>query len=217
MDITVIDDDPSALAVTKAMLCAMGHEVRDFADAHEALRDVSETRPDLVISDINMPGPDGFEVAERIAESMGDSHPRVLLVSGDAMEDARLSAFDPSLVVGVLQKPFDRRTLSGVLFLIERSRSRCPGTLAPLCLYAPSDGDSCPTRECSPMCGSAGYAQCPHFKEHCGKMLRLWIATQDSTPPAGLGASPEGGSREAASNPMPGHLLRPTFQPFADL
>jgi CheY-like chemotaxis protein len=64
--VLVVDDEPLVLDVTAFMLEELGCEVVTAADAKDALRHLSlNERIEILITDINMPGMNGFELAER--------------------------------------------------------------------------------------------------------------------------------------------------------
>ena len=156
MKVMLVDDDPSTLRVTQVMLRSMGHATVEFEDPVRALASLAEQPVDLVISDVKMPGLDGFAVAERVADILGASPPRVLLMTGIGDIDVQLDAAPPAVVIGVLAKPFDRNELSRVVGLIDATRTRCPGLLAPLCLYAPEDA-SAPAPAVNGLCNTPRY------------------------------------------------------------
>ena len=89
MAVVLIDDEQSALHALTVMLRALHYEVLPFNDPARALASLS-AEVDLVIADVNMPGMDGFTVAERVAERLGTQPPKVLLVTG-ADHEARLA------------------------------------------------------------------------------------------------------------------------------
>ena len=65
--ILLIDDDPAVLDMVQAALAHFGMEVHSYPDAAQALellQNPSAPEFDLVISDINMEGIDGFEVID---------------------------------------------------------------------------------------------------------------------------------------------------------
>jgi DNA-binding NtrC family response regulator len=64
--ILVVDDDESLRWVTQAQLQQSGYQVDAAANGKEALAKVQETPPDLVITDLMMPGMSGVELLKKI-------------------------------------------------------------------------------------------------------------------------------------------------------
>ena len=64
--ILVIDDDPSICDLVERTLVRAGARVYSALDGEDGLRQFDACRPDLVILDIMMPAPNGFEVCSRI-------------------------------------------------------------------------------------------------------------------------------------------------------
>ena len=64
--ILIVDDDPLVPRTLRLLLKKHGHDVEAAAGAEEAFRMLAEKPAHLVISDINMPGADGFEVLKRV-------------------------------------------------------------------------------------------------------------------------------------------------------
>jgi DNA-binding NarL/FixJ family response regulator len=105
--VLIVDDHADFRRSASALLDAEGFDVvGDAADADEALDAIERLRPEVVLLDIQLPGLDGFEVAERLAAT--DDPPRVVLISS---RDA--AAYGPRLdrapALGFLAK----RELSG--------------------------------------------------------------------------------------------------------
>ncbi len=64
----VIDDDPSVRKALERLLRSAGHEPMTFASALEFLDFTHLDAPGCVILDIKMPGLDGLELQDRLAE-----------------------------------------------------------------------------------------------------------------------------------------------------
>jgi len=77
--ILVIDDDSTILQLQKAILEKAGYEVILAADGVYGMVLLEERKPDLVILDVLMPGPDGFQVLELIRQK---SNVPVITVTG---------------------------------------------------------------------------------------------------------------------------------------
>jgi DNA-binding NtrC family response regulator len=99
--IFVVDDEKCIADTLVAILRNSGYEALAFYDAQSALEQVESFSPELVISDVVMPGMNGVEMAVLIRER----HPacRVLLFSGqaataDLLEGARRRGYDFELL-----------------------------------------------------------------------------------------------------------------------
>ena len=64
--ILVVDDDPAMVGAITALVGTEGHQVITAYDGLTAVKRFREERPDLVLLDLAMPGPDGFTVAGQI-------------------------------------------------------------------------------------------------------------------------------------------------------
>ncbi|MEP7026994.1 MAG: sigma-54 dependent transcriptional regulator [Candidatus Eisenbacteria bacterium] len=114
-EILVVDDDPELLRVIDRTLRGAGYAVRTAADAESALLRVREASPQLLITDLMLPGMDGIELL-REARALAPGV-EVLLITAHAtleraVEAMRQGAHD------FLEKPFERDRL---LLAVERA------------------------------------------------------------------------------------------------
>jgi len=58
--IVVVEDEAEQREALKLFLIAEGYDVLDFSSAEEALQKLHTTKPDLLVSDIKLPGMDGI-------------------------------------------------------------------------------------------------------------------------------------------------------------
>ncbi len=102
--IWVIDDDRSIRWVLERALNKAGMDVTSFGDAAQVLRRIGRERPDVIITDIRMPGVDGIELLQRIS----DGHPGipVIIITAHSDLDSALSAYQGG-AFEYLPKPFD--------------------------------------------------------------------------------------------------------------
>ncbi|WP_335988835.1 response regulator transcription factor [Glycomyces sp. MUSA5-2] len=84
----VVDDEESLADLLVEALSFQGYTVSAARSGTEALTAVESVRPDLVILDVNMPGLDGFGVADRMRAS-GDATPIIFLTARTAPDDLR--------------------------------------------------------------------------------------------------------------------------------
>jgi two-component system chemotaxis response regulator CheY len=116
--ILVVDDDPICRTLSRLVLTQSGFTIHTASDGMEALELLESLRPDLILSDIQMPNMDGFELARRtrqIARFRG-----IPMVAMSALTDpqteqrafaAGYSAFLPKPVSGPALAGFIRRHL----------------------------------------------------------------------------------------------------------
>jgi two-component system chemotaxis sensor kinase CheA len=87
--ILVIDDSPSARLRERTILQSAGYDVVTASDGEEALRALREQHVDLIISDIDMPKLDGFELTVAVrASRLHQSLPVILLTGRTNERDA---------------------------------------------------------------------------------------------------------------------------------
>jgi two-component system, sensor histidine kinase and response regulator len=64
--ILIVDDEPSARDTLEALLFREGYELAFAANGQEALSQLDQVEPDLILLDVMMPGMDGFEVCRNV-------------------------------------------------------------------------------------------------------------------------------------------------------
>ena len=123
----VVDDEPNLLRAVAACLKAENYEVSTARSGHEALLQLAESVPDLVISDIRMPGMDGYKLARQLRGSPRTALvPIVFLTAKDETAD-RIEGFRAG-IDAYLTKPFEPDELiavvSAILQRVERTHSQ---------------------------------------------------------------------------------------------
>jgi DNA-binding response OmpR family regulator len=110
--VLVVDDDPFVREAIEVALALNGYRVIAAPDGRAALAHLRADLPDLVITDLVMPGLDGFGLATEMGAR--GLRPRVGLVvmtaRGSAQEDAHRTEAD-----GYLTKPFEMHDLLGLV------------------------------------------------------------------------------------------------------
>ncbi|MBN1515369.1 response regulator [Candidatus Sumerlaeota bacterium] len=89
--IFIIDDDHDLLLIMKSVLLSKGHEPFVFASGAAFLEGLKKHTPDLVITDIVMPGVTGGTIYKMLRKAMGPQLP-IIVSSGTRM---RIDRVDP--------------------------------------------------------------------------------------------------------------------------
>lgn len=67
--VLVVDDKERVRTSLSAVLEELGYSVRSAEDGHSALREIREQNPDILLSDLKMPGMSGFELLINVRRS----------------------------------------------------------------------------------------------------------------------------------------------------
>jgi two-component system response regulator GlrR len=106
--ILVVDDDADMLRLLSMRLHAAGYQVSAVASAEAALAQLAVERPQLVLSDVRLPGRDGLSLFDEIRQRH-PSLPVILLTAHGTIPDAVEATARG--VFGYLTKPYDAREL----------------------------------------------------------------------------------------------------------
>ncbi len=105
--VLVVDDDDDLRAMVSKLLERAGLGTIEARDGNEGLRKFFDSRPDLVVLDVEMPGLDGFAVLERIRELSGVP---VLLLTARGVEMDKVRGLKGG-ADDYVTKPFGRQEL----------------------------------------------------------------------------------------------------------
>ena len=109
MKFFIVDDDPDTLALVSRLLADAGHEVTVRASSAGAVRDIPEIRPDCVITDLMMPGMDGFELTRELRRRPELASMKILILSAKTYDFDRRRAKEMG-ADGYITKPINRAT-----------------------------------------------------------------------------------------------------------
>ena len=127
----VVEDNFRLLQAINVCLTKAGFEVMTARDGNAALERVAETIPDLIVSDIMMPGMDGFSLAAQVrANPRTDLIPIVFLTAKETRQD-RIAGFKVG-IDAYLVKPFEPDELvaaiENILSRVSRTHRRVART-----------------------------------------------------------------------------------------
>jgi two-component system chemotaxis response regulator CheY len=116
MTITVlaIDDSRTMRSMVRRALDAAGFTCEVAEDGVEGVRRFGELRPDVVITDINMPRMDGFGVIEAIRKDPANRAVPILVLTTETAAEFKARARTAG-ATGWIVKPFDDQSLVQVV------------------------------------------------------------------------------------------------------
>lgn len=117
--VLVIDDDPPSREILACILRKAGYLVVEAAAGPEGLRRLCEAPVDLVVTDLQMPGLSGWEVARAVRRSR-PSLPVVLVTGNPEVVHARPDLRE--LVSAILLKPFAAKSLEAIVEEVTATR-----------------------------------------------------------------------------------------------
>jgi CheY-like chemotaxis protein len=109
MKFFIVDDDPDTLAVVSRLLTDAGHEVTVRVSSSGAIAEITETRPDCVITDVMMPVMDGFELTRELRRNPELAAMKILILSAKSYDFDRRRAKEMG-ADGYITKPIKRET-----------------------------------------------------------------------------------------------------------
>lgn len=118
--VLIVEDNPAVRELLVEYLCLFGYEAVPAADGERGLALAAPQPPDLVITDVGLPGISGLEVCRRLKGASATCHVPVLLITGISsdVETASVEAGADKL----LGKPFgmeDLRLAIGELLVLK--------------------------------------------------------------------------------------------------
>lgn len=117
--ILLVDDDSNVRDALGAVLDSAGHDVTIAQDGAEALRVATETRPDIIVTDVMTTSMDGPEMIRRIRTVAALRHVPVVMMSA-------LVIAPPVRVAAMLRKPFPPQELLRLLVELARNNPTAP-------------------------------------------------------------------------------------------
>lgn len=108
--ILIAEDDPASRELLLEILGELGYELLEARDGGEALRQIEQASPDLVLLDIQMPVLDGFAVLRRLRQDPRFASLPVIALTAYAMREDR----EKTLAAGFdahISKPIDLAAL----------------------------------------------------------------------------------------------------------
>ncbi|MBF0252623.1 MAG: response regulator [Candidatus Omnitrophica bacterium] len=110
--ILVVDDEPDIIEQLRIRLNASGYDVISAENGVNALKQAKEGSPDLIILDVMMPPPNGFQVARELKDSVEYSRIPIIMVTAKSTESDQFWGME-SGADAYLTKPYNSAELMG--------------------------------------------------------------------------------------------------------
>lgn len=110
MKFMIVDDDAAILQLLKSVLEYAGHTVAAFDSSVRALQEIPVQRPDCVITDVIMPGMDGFELCREVRSRPDLASIKIIMCSAKSYDFDRRRAKELG-AAGYIVKPVQSETL----------------------------------------------------------------------------------------------------------
>jgi PAS domain S-box-containing protein len=123
----LVDDEPDGRDMIARMLEQCGARVTAVGSASEALSAIQRIRPHALISDLAMPGMDGYELMRQVRAMPDVRDTPAIALTAHVTADARIKAFKAGFDAYVA-KPVDRDEMLAVMTRLGHRRERSPGT-----------------------------------------------------------------------------------------
>jgi CheY-like chemotaxis protein len=113
--IVFCEDEPMIRKLVELALRGMGHELRLVGDGVAALELVRRWRPDVLVTDVAMPGMDGVQLAAAVRADPGLSDLPIVFTTASTLPDHAEGAIAVDGRTSYLGKPFGPGALLAVL------------------------------------------------------------------------------------------------------
>ncbi len=110
--ILIIDDEQATLDMLSMLLEAYGYSVLTASNGETGVQTYDKNRPDIVLTDIKMPGMDGIQVLQKIKEI--DTNSEVVVITGHGDMDLAIQALNLN-ATDFVNKPVQRDALNAAL------------------------------------------------------------------------------------------------------
>ncbi|MBI5415234.1 MAG: response regulator [Candidatus Omnitrophica bacterium] len=105
-NILIVEDEPDTREAVEACLVSRGYKVIVAEDGQEALRKVKSQKPDLVLLDIMIPKPDGWQVLNAIRSDEETRELPVIMLTANRQTSSLIESQNQK-ATDYLMKPFD--------------------------------------------------------------------------------------------------------------
>lgn len=109
--VLLCDDEIHILRAAELKVARAGYEVRIARDGQEAWEMIEQDLPDVLVTDVQMPRMDGFELSRRIRDCDATRDLPILMLTAKGFELEQQELMEKWGIIDILAKPFSPREL----------------------------------------------------------------------------------------------------------
>jgi DNA-binding response OmpR family regulator len=109
--VLLCDDEIHILRAAELKVSRSGYDVRIARDGQEAWEMIQVEPPDVLVTDVQMPRVDGFELSRRIRASAATRDLPILMLTAKGFELEQQEMMEKWGIIDILSKPFSPREL----------------------------------------------------------------------------------------------------------
>jgi DNA-binding response OmpR family regulator len=109
--VLLCDDEIHILRAAELKVSRAGYEVRIARDGQEAWEMIQQERPDVLVTDVQMPRVDGFELSRRIRADAATAELPILMLTAKGFELEQQELVEKWGIIDIISKPFSPREL----------------------------------------------------------------------------------------------------------
>jgi DNA-binding response OmpR family regulator len=109
--VLLCDDEIHILRAAELKVSRAGYDVRIARDGQEAWEMIEQDPPDVLVTDVQMPRMDGFELSRRIRDCEATRHLPILMLTAKGFELEQQELKERWGILDILAKPFSPREL----------------------------------------------------------------------------------------------------------
>lgn len=115
LHLLVVEDSFTTRELIRSILQSAGYDVTTAVDGHDALDKLRVQTYDLVVTDVEMPRVDGFELTLRVREELGDQETPVVIITSLASDEYRQRGLEAGAQGYIVKSQFNQDNLLEVI------------------------------------------------------------------------------------------------------
>lgn len=122
--IMIVDDSPTEVHVMRTVLEKHGYETMSAADGSECMSLVRETRPDLILMDVVMPGINGFQATRTLSRDPETRSIPVVMITTKSQETDRVWGMRQGAIDYLVKPVAEAELVAKAREVLEQSEGR---------------------------------------------------------------------------------------------